>query len=109
MGHFKGSAEDEEARFIKARRESCKKAVGKLSTLFAEDSAKLLGDLARTAGPMRALLALLMEFDARYSAEKRRRSLLDYADLEHMAARLLTDAEGTEPAPRVKYPAAMTG
>ena len=94
VGHFKGSAEDEEARFIKARRESCKKAVGKLSTLFAEDSAKLLGDLARTAGPMRALLALLMEFDARYSAEKRRRSLLDYADLEHMAARLLTDAEG---------------
>ena len=94
IGRFKGASEDEEALFIKARRESCKKAAGKLAGLFAEDSAKLLGDLARTAGPMRALLALLLDFDRRYAAEKRRRSLVDYADLEHMAARLLTDAEG---------------
>ena len=94
IGRFKGASEDEEALFIKARRESCKKAAGKLAGLFAEDSAKLLGDLARTAGPMRALLALLLDFDRRYAAEKRRRSLVDYADLEHMAARLLTDADG---------------
>ena len=94
IGRFKGASEDEEALFIKARRESCKKAAGKLAGLFAEDSAKLLGDLARTAGPMRALLALLLDFDRRYAAEKRRRSLVDYADLEHMPARLLTDADG---------------
>ncbi len=94
LGTFRGAGEDADALLIKARRESCKKAAARLDALFAEDSAKLLGDLGRTARPMRALLKLLLDFDARYAAEKRRRSLLDYSDLEHMAAGLLTDGEG---------------
>ena len=43
---------------------------------------------------MRALLALTLDFGAAYAAEKRRRSLVDFSDLEHMTAQLLTDDDG---------------
>ncbi len=43
---------------------------------------------------MQALLALTLDFGAAYAAEKRRRSLVDFSDLEHMAAQLLTDDDG---------------
>ncbi len=94
LGSFRGSGEDPDAQFIKSRRESCKRAAARIAADFAEDSAKLLGDMRRTERPMRALLRLLLDFDERYAYEKRRRSLLDYSDLEHLAARLLTDADG---------------
>ena len=41
-----------------------------------------------------ALLALTLDFGAAYAAEKRRRSLVDFSDLEHMTAQLLTDDDG---------------
>ena len=43
---------------------------------------------------MQALLALTLDFGAAYAAEKRRRSLVDFSDLEHMTAQLLTDDDG---------------
>ena len=48
-----------------------------------------------TAPAMRALLKLVGDFDAEYTRRKRRRSLLDFADLEHLAARLLTEPDGS--------------
>ena len=79
---------------IKARRDACKKCVEKLCGALDGDSASLLAELKQTAPAMRALLALCLAFDARYAQDKRRQALLDYADLEHMAAELLTDERG---------------
>ncbi len=76
------------------RRDRCKKAVEALKKQFSEPSEPLLADLRATAPAMERLLRLTLDFDARYAAEKRRRALVDFADLEHMSARLLTDDAG---------------
>ena len=48
-----------------------------------------------TCAPMvRALCALVSEFDRRFREEKRRRGLLDFSDLEHETLHLLQDEEG---------------
>ncbi len=79
---------------VQARRDLCKKAVEELRTQYAESSEKVLGDLRATAPAMERLLRLTLEFGARYAAEKRRRALVDFSDLEHFAAQLLTDDDG---------------
>lgn len=81
--------------YVKAVRDDCKAAVKKLDAVFAESSEKLLADAAATVPAMSALLRLVTDFDARFTAAKRRRSLVDFSDLEHLAARLLTNPDGT--------------
>ncbi len=81
--------------YVKARRDACKDAVEKLQTLLGGDSARQLAEIRQVAPGMRALLELCLAFDARYERDKRRQSLLDYADLEHLAAQLLTEADGS--------------
>ena len=75
----------------------CKKAAAALGETFASDSAALLDDLRAAAPAMQALLDLTMDFDRAYTEEKTRRGTLDYSDLEHLAARLLTDPETGAP------------
>lgn len=79
---------------IKARRDACKKAIDELRAQYADTSEKALGDLRATAPAMERLLRLALEFGTRYAAEKRRRALVDFSDLEHLAAQLLTDDDG---------------
>lgn len=96
LGSLRGGGEDPElAERAKARREACKKAAKRLEKGFTLPSAQLLRDMRATAPAMRALLKLVGDFDAEYTRRKRRRSLLDFADLEHLAARLLTEPDGS--------------
>ncbi|MBE6913830.1 MAG: helicase-exonuclease AddAB subunit AddA [Ruminococcaceae bacterium] len=76
---------------LKATRDQCKEACKKLEALFAQDSETLLRDLRTAAPAMNALLDLALDFDRAYAAEKKRRGVLDFSDLEHYAARLLVD------------------
>ena len=96
LGSVRGGGEDPElAAAAKARREACKKAAKRLERDFSQSSAELLRDMRAAAPAMRALLRLVMDFDAEYTRRKRRRSLLDFSDLEHLAARLLTETDGS--------------
>ncbi len=81
--------------WVKARREACKKAMGRLEKMFHGDSRTLLRDMDAAAPAMEALLRLTLDFDREYAKEKRRAGIVDYADLEHMAAQLLTDEDGS--------------
>ncbi len=45
----------------------------------------------RTASVCRGIVRVLTEFERRYNAEKKRRSLVDYSDLEHMALSVLSE------------------
>lgn len=79
---------------VKAQRDAAKKAIQTLQKQINIPSAQALSDLHTTAPAMQALLALTLDFGAAYAAEKRRRSLVDFSDLEHMTAQLLTDEDG---------------
>lgn len=78
---------------LKAQRELCKKDMQAICDRINADSRTLLDEMRRSADAMEALLRLTLDFDRAFSAEKRRRALLDYSDLEHMAAQLLTNED----------------
>ncbi len=87
-------SEPELRELVKNRRGACRDALKRLGKGFAETSAPLLEDVSATAGAMDALLDLALDFDREFAERKRRRSLMDFADAEHLAARLLTDGDG---------------
>lgn len=96
LGRLVNSPDPELSTRIKNRRDECKnKAMRSIEKTLSAPSAKLLDEMAATADAMSALLALTLDFDAQYSQAKRRAGFCDYADLEHIAAQLLTNTDGT--------------
>ena len=94
LGTVRNPPDPEAKDRAKDVRDRCKKAVEKLQKQFSAPSEKLLADLRETAPVMARLLDLTMAFTQVYAAEKRRRDLVDYADLEHLTAQLLTTEDG---------------
>ena len=84
---------------LKARWNGAKKAAAALAETFSAPSAALLRDLRACAPAMDALLTLAVDFSRAFAAEKARRAVLDYSDLEHMALRLLVDRDTDAPTP----------
>ncbi len=79
---------------IVSERKRCRYAMDRLKKQFSASSETMLEDLRATAPAMERLLRLALDFGAAYQKEKHRRALVDYADLEHLAARILTDESG---------------
>ena len=94
VGGVRNPTDPELTEYVKARRASCMDACKKMAKTLGASSKALLAGMALTHDAMEALLRLTLDFDAEYARAKRRASLLDYADLEHFAARLLTDESG---------------
>ena len=95
LGAVRGCEDPAAQERIKAIREACKKRLGKLAERFADGSGQLLDDLRAVAPAVRGLFALVEDFSAAYTALKRRRRLLDFSDLEHLAIRLLRESDGS--------------
>lgn len=91
---LRASPDPQLSELLKSRRDACKKAMGSLAELLYAPSEQLLSELRLTAPAMEALLDTVLDFDRAFSRDKKDRGLVDYADLEHMAAQLLTDEEG---------------
>ena len=83
-----------DAERVKDLRSRCKKRMEKLAEGFVDESADLLDDLRAVHPAVRALFALVRDFEAAYTAEKTRRGVLDFSDLEHLAVRLLVGEDG---------------
>ena len=79
---------------VKVIRTACKKRLEKLEDWFADSGDDLLADLRTVYPAMRGLFALVRDFEEAYAAEKARRGLVDFSDLEHMAVRLLVGEDG---------------
>ncbi len=94
LGSLRKPDDPDFAERLKARRERCKKSMGNLEKSLYADSKKLLEEMTLTAPAMEALLELCLDFDREYENDKRRAGVLDYNDLEHLSARLLTDENG---------------
>ena len=84
---------------VKDLRDAVKERFGKLSDWFDGDSGEQLAALAESRPAVQGLMDLVGTFQGAYQAEKARRGLLDFSDLEHFAVRLLTDPETGEPTP----------
>jgi len=95
LGILRNSPDPELSDRIKLRRTACKKAMESIEKSLYATSEELLAEIASTAPAMEALLSLVLDFDKAYAKDKRRASLVDYSDLEHMAAQLLTDEDGS--------------
>ena len=95
LGAVRSSPDPALSEKVKSRWKDCKKAMAALEDSFAASSEKLLADTAASAPAMKALLRLTLDFDRAYTKDKRRSSLVDYSDLEHLAARLLTNEDGS--------------
>lgn len=74
---------------VKAIREPLTKKLPKRTKFFTDSGDKVLEDLQRCSGSIRALVQLVREFDRDYSAAKRSRHVLDFSDLEQRALDLL--------------------
>jgi ATP-dependent helicase/nuclease subunit A len=90
-----------EAEEAKRVREDCKDEMKKLCDTFDSTSAELLEDMLAVLPAVRALTALALDFDKAYYAEKARRKILDFSDMEHLALRLLVSENG-EPSVKAK-------
>jgi len=84
---------------IKDLRRRCKSAMDKLSETFALPTQELLDDMMAVAPVIDALVELTLDVDQAYTAEKTRRGMLDFSDLEHLAVSLLVDRETGGPTP----------
>lgn len=72
-------------------RKRCWTELQKWQELFYAPSQELLEDLKNVMPGAEALLRCAKQFDCMYSEEKKKRKLMDFSDLEHLAIRLLTD------------------
>lgn len=98
LGRLVKSPDPELSEYVKQVRKLCRQNTDKYAKTLSDSSGKLLDDMRAGAPALRALIELTLKFDAAYSAEKRRKSEVDFADLEHLTAQLLTDENG-EPTP----------
>lgn len=72
-------------------RKRCGDRMKRLGSFFADDSVGLLEDMRAVYPAIRGLFSLVRDFEARYTALKRRRGVLDFSDLEHLTGRLLVE------------------
>ncbi|MBE6957187.1 MAG: helicase-exonuclease AddAB subunit AddA [Ruminococcaceae bacterium] len=94
-GRKRGVEDELAAERAKAIRERAKGQLDKLAEWFEQDSAGLLADLRMAQPAVRGLMALVREFGRAFAQEKRRRGLVDFSDLEHLAVQLLVDDAGS--------------
>ena len=78
-----------------AQRDQCKAQMKKLGERFDVTAAQAMDDLRAVGPAMAALLDVTAQFDGAFTKLKQRRHLIDFADGEHLAVRLLTDPDGS--------------
>lgn len=82
---------------LKAVKSDSKDLTAELSKIFTRPAAELIREQNRLAPALRALIELVSRLDKRFTAEKRRKNLLDFSDQEHLAIRLLVHPERGTP------------
>ncbi len=96
---LKNSPDPKISDYIKFIREECKTACKKMHISFTEKSEQLINDMEIMSVPLVKLFKLTLEFDMLFLKEKQKNSLVDFADLEHLALEILVDKNGN-PTPR---------
>jgi len=95
LGRIKGEYDEALKEHLQSRRSKCKKELETLASYFSARPDDILRQISETVPALEALIRLTEDFDASFTAEKRRQGLIDYSDMEHVAARILTNEDGT--------------
>ena len=96
---------------VRTRTDEAAKLFEQITELISCSEEEAEADRREALPRLRALFAAVRDFDARFSAKKRERKLLEFSDFEHQALRLLR-TPGGEPTPlcqsiRQNYAAVM--
>lgn len=83
--------------YLKEKRKRCMSEIKKALKIFSIDQSGVLDDIERSGLIANGFLSLILDFDSAYTAEKRRRNVLDFNDLEHQALNVLVERESGEP------------
>ena len=103
---IRGYGEDDTVSLVKEIREACKKEMEALLAGFDAKSGELLEDIAAVRPAVDELFRIVLDFSHAFYEEKKKRGVLDFNDLEHLALKLLTDGESGKPtAAPLRYPA----
>ena len=94
LGAKRGVCDEGLKAHAKALRERCKKQLAALGARFEVTGEQAMEDLRAVGPAMAALLEVTAQFDAAFTALKRRKRLADFSDLEHLTVGLLTDETG---------------
>ena len=93
--NFEGSAEKLEQ--VKALRDGGKETVKKLlKQYFFTSLSAMVSNMQKTAPMAEELVALTLRFSEAFAAEKRKKNVVDFHDLEHFALEILVDRETKE-------------
>lgn len=76
-------------------RKRCKAQLTDLGERFGVGADQAMEDLRAVGPAMTALLEVTAQFDAAFTRLKQRRRLIDFADGEHLAAKLLREEDGS--------------
>lgn len=94
-GTKKGECDEALKARMTALRKRCKAQLTALGERFEVGAAQAMDDLRAVGPAMAALLEVAADFDRAFTRLKRRRRLIDFADGEHLAVRMLTQPDGT--------------
>ncbi len=94
-GKRKGNTDPALKERVSALRKRCRAQLTDLGARFGVAGDQAMEDLRAAAPAMTALLEVTAQFDAAFIRLKRRRRLIDFADGEHLAARLLREEDGS--------------
>ena len=93
-GHEK-TAEGDHKTAIKTRADEAADLFAQITELVSCSEEEAEADRQAALPRLQALFAAVRDFDARFSAKKRERKLLEFSDFEHFALRLLRSPDGT--------------
>ena len=95
VGTKRGACDEALKERVKTIRERCKKQLTDLGKRFEVTAEQAMEDLRAIAPSMIALLEVTKDFDEEFERLKRRRRLIDFADGEHLTAKLLAREDGS--------------
>ena len=81
---------------LKNIRQKCKDELNKCAAVFSCSSEEHIDDIQSIAPAVASLMQLILDFDSKYTDEKRSRGIVDFSDLEHLTLTLLIDRETGE-------------
>ena len=84
--------EDEKKEAVKTARNHIKKSMENLEKQFFYMPSEMILQAAEIAEPVKKeLVSLTLEFSRRFSEKKRKRNIVDFSDMEHLALKILVE------------------